>query len=261
MILDDIIKERLLQLEREKAAFSADDALTFVKRAAEKISVPALDFKSALKNPAALSVIAEVKKASPSRGIIARDFDPVKIAAEYEKNGASAISVLTEEHFFMGSNEYLKRIRESVTLPLLRKDFIVDAFQIYHARILGADAILLIAASLDTDTMKEFVKIAESLSLHVLAEAHNEEEVERVIVSGSGIIGINNRDLKTFVVDLAVTERLIGMIGGGFTKVSESGIKTADDMKRLKLCGADAVLIGETLIRGGNLEKLIGGVA
>jgi len=264
MILDDIINERKHQLEREKALFSINgaDSLKNIRKAACLINTPARDFKAALKKDGGVSVIAELKKASPSKGIIREDFVPVKIAAEYEKNGAAAISVLTEERYFMGHNDYLSSISEIVQLPVLRKDFIIEPFQIYHARILGASAVLLIAAALDLYTMTEFVKIAASLSLHVLAEAHNEEEAEKAMASGAGIIGINNRDLKTFKVDLAVTGRLIGMIGSEYVKVSESGIKTASDMKRLKAAGADAALIGETLMTdangaGAGLKKLL----
>lgn len=256
MILDEIIKKRSLQLEREKAQFadySGTQAIDAAKKAADKISIPARDFKSALKHETKLSIIAEVKKASPSKGIICSDFDPVKIALEYEKHGASAISVLTEEHYFLGNNEYLKKIRENVSIPLLRKDFITDAFQIYHARLLGADAVLLIAAVLDKPVMTEFVKIAKSLSLHVLSEAHNETETDKALASGAEIIGINNRDLKTFDVDLSVAERLMNMIGTSAVRVSESGVKNADDMRRLKGYGADAVLVGETLMKSGDI--------
>lgn len=264
MILDEIIKKRYLQLEREKSQFSEDSGVRRIngaKKAAEKISVPALDFKNALRVKDKLSIIAEVKKASPSKGVIRADFDPVKIAIEYEKYGAAAISVLTEEHYFLGNNEYLKKIRGEISIPLLRKDFIVDAFQIYHARLLGADAVLLIAAVLDKAVMAEFVQIAKSLSLHVLAEAHNEEEVEKALASGAEIIGVNNRDLKTFDVDLTVTERLMGIIGDSAVKISESGVKDLHDMKRLRAYGVDAVLIGETLMRsgdiGGSLRSLL----
>lgn len=255
MILDEIVKERLFQLEREKAGFDKIGGINGVKKAAEKISVPARDFKSALKKKGELSIIAEVKKASPSKGIICADFNPVNTALEYEKYGASAVSVLTEEHYFLGSNEYLENIRSSIHLPVLRKDFIIDEFQIYHARLLGADAVLLIAALLTKEKMTEFIKIAKSMSLYVLAEAHNDEEIEKALESGAEIVGINNRDLKTFNVDLSVTEKLIGMIGESVVKVSESGIKNAEDMKKLFECKADAVLVGETLMRCGNIEK------
>jgi len=246
MILDDIIKERSSQIEREKALFASDEE--FIKQV-EKIDAPALDFKAALKKPDTIAIIAEVKKASPSKGIISADFDPVKTAALYEKSGAAAISVLTEEKYFMGANAYLEQIKQTVSIPVLRKDFIIDPFQIYHARLLRADAILLIAAALNKKTMAEFIQIAESLSLYVLAEAHNEDEVYLTQEAGATIIGINNRDLKTFSVDLSVTERLIQRIDSAYVKVSESGITNADDIKTIKSYGADAALIGETLMK------------
>ena len=250
MILDDITVYRKQQLEREKSAISPEE----MKRAAEKITAPCRDFAGALKADG-ISVIAEVKKASPSKGVIQPDFDPVAIALQYEKAGARAVSCLTEEHYFQGSSKYLQMIRENISLPILRKDFIIDPYQIYEAKCIGADAILLIAAMLDTDTIKEYRKIAESLDLDVLAESHNEEELDSVLEAGCEIIGINNRNLKTFEVSLETTVKLAEKVPRVCTIVSESGIRDNADIKLLRSCGAEAVLIGETLMRSGDIAR------
>ncbi|MGN0599506.1 MAG: indole-3-glycerol phosphate synthase TrpC [Oscillospiraceae bacterium] len=249
MILDDIIEKRILQLDREKAA--AD--LETVKKAAEKSDRIPISFKEALAKPNRLSVISEVKKASPSKGLIQPDFDPVKIAKEYEANGADAVSCLTEEHFFMGCSEYFKAIRKEIALSMIRKDFIIDEYQIYEAKLMGADAILLIAAVLDDEKLKRFKAITDSLGMDILAETHDEKELERVLALDFDIIGINNRNLKTFEVTLETTARLSEMIPEGKVVVSESGIKDNADMKTVRSYGADAVLIGETLMRSGNI--------
>ncbi|GHU77601.1 indole-3-glycerol phosphate synthase [Clostridia bacterium] len=241
MILDDILQKRKAQTRREKAECPNAKVL------AGKIDTPARGFAENLRKG---GIIAEVKKASPSKGVIAREFNPVKVAERYEKQGAAAISVLTEEHFFMGNNAYLSEIRQKVQLPLLRKDFITEEFQIYHARVLGADAVLLIAAILSKEQMREFADTARSLSLGVLAETHNEREIENALDSGAEVIGINNRDLTTFEVDLSNTEKLIKYIGKDRVIVSESGIKSAEDIEYLKNLGVNAVLIGEAFMRG-----------
>ena len=250
MILDDIAVYRKRQLEREKSAVSPDE----MKKAAEKISTPCKDFAGALKADG-ISVIAEVKKASPSKGVIQPNFDPAATAVQYEKAGARAVSCLTEEHYFQGSSKYLRMIRENVSLPILRKDFIIDPYQIYEAKCIGADAVLLIAAMLDAAAMKEYLKIAQSLDLDVLAESHNEKELDSVLEAGCGIIGINNRNLKTFEVTLETTVRLAEKVPKGHTIVSESGIRDNADIKLLRSCGAEAVLIGETLMRSGDIAK------
>lgn len=247
MILDEIAEQRALQLKREKSAAP----LEYVKKAAEK-AAPPMNFKGALSNNN-LSVIAEVKKASPSKGIICKDFHPAEIAKNYEKAGADALSVLTEEFYFKGSSKYLKEIRRAVSIPILRKDFIIDPYQIYEARAIGADAVLLIAALLLPETLKEYAGIARSLGLACLMEAHNEEELEKVLKAGGNIIGINNRDLKTFNVDLDTTARLAKMVPKDCVIVSESGIKSHEDMQTVKSAGAKAVLIGETLMRSGGV--------
>ena len=249
MILDEIVEKRKIQLEREMAAADIET----VKKAAERLDRHCISFKNALAKPDRLSVISEVKKASPSKGLIQPNFDPVKIAKEYETCGADAVSCLTEEHYFQGSSEYFKAIRQAIGLPMIRKDFIIDEYQIYEARLMGADAILLIAAVLDDEKLKRFGDTAHSLGLDILAETHDESELERVLALDFDIIGINNRNLKTFEVTLETTARLAGMIPEGKGIVSESGIRDLTDMKTVRNCGADAVLIGETLMRSGNI--------
>ncbi|MDH4227738.1 MAG: indole-3-glycerol phosphate synthase TrpC [Deltaproteobacteria bacterium] len=200
-------------------------------------------------------VIAEVKKASPSKGIIRADFDPVAVALTYEKNGAAAISVLTDEKYFMGSLENLVRIREKVSLPLLRKDFIVDEYQICEARAVGADAILLIAAALDKGRMKELMDAASALGLDSLIEVHTEKELDAALDIGAKLIGINNRDLNTFVTDINTTVRLIERIPAEKTVVTESGINRIEDVRLLDAAGVDAFLIGESLMREADIGK------
>ena len=204
-----------------------------------------------------MSIIAEVKKASPSRGIIKEDFDAAGILAEYGKSDIQAVSVLTEKSFFMGSDEYLVKDRQSLPLPILRKDFIIDIRQIYQSRCLGADAILLIVSILPGDILKKFMIIAGILGLHCLVEVHDEEELERALAAGARIIGINNRDLKTFNVDLTTTERLINKIPTDRVVVSESGISSVDDIRRLKTLGVDAVLMGEAFMKAPSISEKV----
>ncbi|HOI18093.1 MAG TPA: indole-3-glycerol phosphate synthase TrpC [Geobacteraceae bacterium] len=208
------------------------------------------------------AVIAEVKKGSPSKGIIRVDFDPVAIAGIYEKNGAACLSVLTDEHFFLGRLDYLARIRGAVNIPLLRKDFIFDDYQIWEARAAGADAVLLIAAMLDLSRLREFVAIARELSLDVLLEVHDEDELQTALATDCRLIGINNRNLRTFVTDLSTTERLCALLPPDRFPVAESGINTRSDVLRLRTAGARAFLIGESLMRepdiGGKLREILG---
>lgn len=248
MILEQIVEKRKIQLAAAKARISD----TEIREKAAKVTSPVKDFKAALSGER-LAVIAEVKKASPSKGLICPDFHPVQIAKAYEQAGANAISVLTEEHYFQGNGAFLEAIRREVSLPLLRKDFIVDPYQIYEARVLGADAILLIAALLDTKTIVEYRKIAASLGLYVLTEVHDEMELQSVLEADCDIIGINNRNLKTFDVTLETTKRLAEKVPKGKILVSESGIAGNADMRFVKENGANAVLIGETLMRSGNI--------
>ena len=249
MILYDIAKKRREQLEREMAVLGR----TTAAKQAQSCDLRTYSLKTALKRDN-LSVIAEVKKASPSKGLIKEDFRPVDIALEYERAWANAISCLTEEHYFRGSNDYLKKIAESVHIPVLRKDFVIDEFQIYHARVLGASAVLLICAILDKPTLERFTQIAHSVGLEVLTEVHDEFELETALETDADLIGINNRNLKDFSVDLDTTRRLSALVPEGTVLVSESGIKTNEDMKQARSNGADAVLIGETLMRADSIK-------
>lgn len=211
-------------------------------------------FKKALSSPG-LSFICELKKASPSKGLIVDDFDYLKFARDYEKAGASAISCLTETDKFLGSLEYLKNTAETVELPVLRKDFLKNKYQIYEAAEAGAGAVLLIVAILDDSELEALLKLAHELNLDALVEVHNEEEVSRALSAGAEIIGINNRDLRDFSVDLKTTERLISKIPEDKIIVSESGIHSPEDIKYLKDLGVDAVLIGEQLMRSENIPR------
>lgn len=208
------------------------------------------------------AVIAEVKKGSPSKGVIREDFDPLTIAEIYQTNGATCLSVLTDEHFFMGHLQYLAQIREVVSLPLLRKDFICDPYQIYEARAAGADAVLLIAAMLDASQLTEYNALATELHLDVLLEVHDEGELEVALATGVELIGINNRNLQTFETDLGTTERLLPMIPQGHFVVTESGIACRADVLRLQQAGARGFLVGESLMReadiGAKLRELQG---
>ena len=208
------------------------------------------------------AIIAEVKKGSPSKGLIREEFDPLEIAGIYQDNGATCLSVLTEEKFFMGSLRYLALIREQVGLPLLRKDFIFDPFQVYEARAAGADAILLIAAMLEPQQIIDLAGLARELHLDVLLEVHDEREMEVACGTDIGLIGVNNRNLRTFVTDLGTTARLAKMLPPGRLLVSESGINTRADIERLQADGAQAFLIGEAMMReediGAKLQELLG---
>lgn len=220
---------------------------------------PCLGFTRALlQHPRrAIGLIAEVKKASPSKGVIRADFDPVTLAEAYERAGADCLSVLTDQPYFQGSNEYLKTVRKQVALPILRKEFIVHESQIYEARAIGADAILLIAAALSTKQMKEFYQLAVDLGMDVLVEVHDREETERALELELPMIGINNRNLKTFVTDLQVTEDLMKYIPSTVAVVSESGIGSAGDVTYLQSVGARALLIGETFMRRSDVEQAV----
>jgi indole-3-glycerol phosphate synthase len=206
-------------------------------------------------------IIAEIKKASPSKGVIRQDFDPIAIARDYASHGASAISVLTEEHFFQGSLRHLEQIREAVSEPLLRKDFIMDPYQLFEAKSHGADAVLLIAALLGPGLLRDLAAQAAALSLDVLVEVHNEEELREAIESGASSLGINNRDLKTFEVSLATTELLAPLIPKAMPVVCESGIDSLEQIRRVERWGIHAFLIGESLMRaprpGQKLRELL----
>ena len=207
-----------------------------------------------------LALIAEVKRASPSAGLIARDFDPVLVATRYEAAGANAISVLTDEKFFQGHLDHLRAIRETVALPILRKDFVLDEVQIYEASAAGADAILLIVAALEQDQLNHLLDVAVTCQLDALVEVHTLKELDRALDTDARIIGINNRNLATFEVDIATTEALSEQVPAGILLVSESGIRTAEDSQRLRACGADAILVGEALMRSTDVSQEITGL-
>lgn len=201
--------------------------------------------------------ICEVKRASPSKGVIAEDFPYLDIARAYEQAGAGAISVLTEPRFFQGSPRYLEEIRKEVGIPLLRKDFIIDAYQIYQAKLLGADAVLLICAVLDAETLEGYSRLCDRLGLSALVEVHDEEEMERALAAGARIVGVNNRDLKDFTVDIGNSVRLRERAPETVAFVAESGIKSRQDIERLEGAGVNAVLIGETLMKSPDKKAML----
>jgi indole-3-glycerol phosphate synthase len=263
-ILDTIVEQKKLEVAKlpERLIASGDLRDAMLERGEQR------DFLAALRQPRAgdVALIAEVKKASPSKGIICENFDAVRIAKEYEAAGASCLSVLTDEKFFQGSLDYLRQIREAVKVPLLRKDFIIDERQILEAIEWGADAILLIVAILDGARLKRFHDLAIEAGLAVLVEVHDEAELDRAVAIGAELIGVNNRDLKTFKVDLATTERLAAKLSrtpdvrpqGRRLLVAESGINTRTDVERLMKCGARAILVGESLMRAGGIKVKVG---
>ncbi|MGD0016469.1 MAG: indole-3-glycerol phosphate synthase TrpC [Verrucomicrobiia bacterium] len=223
------------------------------------------DFAGALRRDKGMALIAEVKKASPSAGVIRSDFNPVRIARECEKAGAAAISILTDREFFQGRIEFLQQIRASVKLPLLRKDFVIEELQVYEAAACGADAILLIVAILDDAQLKAYCALAEHLHLAALVEVHDGHELDRALAAGAGIIGINNRDLRDFSVRLATTEKLAAIVRQGACAdrliVAESGINARVDVERVAKAGVNAILIGESLMRsrdiGAKIKELL----
>lgn len=258
-ILDKIVavkREEVAQLQRR--ASGTENLLWTTKAYGER-----RDFADALRFPrrGPVALIAEVKKASPSAGVIRADFDPVRIAMEYEAAGASCLSVLTDEQFFQGSLRFLQQIRNSVQLPILRKDFVIHERQILESIEAGADAILLIVAILTDDELARFHAMARKAGLAVLVEVHDESEMRRALAAGAEIIGINNRDLKTFKVDLATTEKL-ALMAAGKLLVAESGINSRADVERVGRCGAKAILVGESLMRakelGSKVDELLG---
>ncbi|MGG1551791.1 indole-3-glycerol phosphate synthase TrpC [Paenibacillus ferrarius] len=258
MFLDKIVATKRLEVEAMQN-FSIAEAEKQIAQLP-----PCLGFERALSSSPnrAMGLIAEVKKASPSKGLIRPDFEPVELAKSYAAAGTDCISVLTDVDYFQGSNAYLQAVRQAVSVPLLRKDFTIDPKQIYEARLLGADAILLIAAILTTEQMKAYLALARDLGMDALVEVHDREELERALELNTTFIGINNRNLKTFVTDLATTEELIQLIPEGVTVVSESGISSVEDLAFVQKAGAKAVLIGEHFMRqpvvGDAIEALMG---
>jgi len=252
MILDEIVAYKKKELlETKRGTSFADQKM----RAAD--AGPTRGFGKALATGMGIKLIAEVKKASPSKGVIRQDFDPVTIAGTYEDAGAACLSVLTEKNYFQGDLAYLAAIRMAVGLPLLRKDFIIDEYQIFEARAGGADAILLIAACLDERQMEDFLGTAERLGLDVLVESHTLKELDKSLVAGARILGINNRDLTSFTVSLQTTFDLLKDIPDDRIIVSESGIKSRDDVVKLEQAGVDAILVGESLMREKDIGKKV----
>lgn len=261
-ILDTIVeqKKREVALLPERAVSAAD------LRAARTARGERRDFLGALRRPkcGTVALIAEVKKASPSAGLIRADFDPVRIAREYEAAGAACLSVLTDEKFFQGSLAYLRQIGQAVGLPLLRKDFVIDERQLLQAVESGADAVLLIVAILSDGQLKQLHSLATAAGLAALVEVHDEAELDRALAAGAELIGVNNRDLKTFKVDLATTERLAARLRSTLHAprptpllVAESGIRSHSDVERLARCGAQAILVGESLMRQADLGAAV----
>ena len=249
------ILEQLADHARERVRQAkAKTPLAELRRQALAQPAGGPSFAAALKKPG-LSFICECKKASPSKGLIAPDFPCPEIAREYEAAGADAISVLTEPKWFLGADAYLKEIAAAVSLPCLRKDFIVDAYMIYEAKRLGAAAVLLICALLEEETLREYLSLSRSLGLDALVEAHDEREIETALSAGAAILGINNRNLRDFSVDPENTRRLRRHIPEGTLVVAESGIQSRDDTARLEQCGVDAVLVGETLMRASDRRR------
>jgi len=251
MILEKIAKrtvERVAELKRRKPVEQV------ISEATALDPDTGFPFEKALRAEG-LSFICEIKKASPSQGIIAPDFPYLQIAKDYEAAGAAAISVLTEPYWFQGQDQYLTEISKEVDLPLLRKDFIVDSYQIYEAKLIGASAILLICALLDTETLKDYLEIAHSLGLSALVEAHTEGEVRSALAAGVRVIGVNNRNLKTFEVDLTTSLKLRSLVPETVLFISESGIKSPEDVALLKVNQTDAVLIGESLMRSDHKRE------
>ena len=241
-ILDKILAVKLTEI--------GDNLAEMARRARE--ADPPRDFVGALHRET-VALIAEVKHASPSKGVLIEDFDPVGLGTTYADNGAAAISVLTDAQFFQGSLAYLTQVRAAVTVPVLRKDFIIDPYQVYEARAAAADAALLIVAALEDGQLADLRALMAELGMAALVEVHNEAELDRALTAGATLIGVNNRDLKTFHEDLGTTERIARLVPEGVTLVAESAIRSAADVRRMGKLGADAVLVGEGLVKADNI--------
>lgn len=252
-MLDEIVLKTKERLEEAKKNKSFEELKEEVANLDINLEFP---FEKALASEG-LSIIAEVKKASPSKGLIAEEFDYLAIAKEYESAGVSAISVLTEPYFFKGSNDYLKEIACEVDVPILRKDFTIDPYMIYEAKVIGASAVLLIVSILSDDELKSYLEIADSLGLSAIVETHDEEEIKRALDAGARIIGVNNRNLKNFTVNINNSVELCRLVPSDVLFISESGIKTKEDTLKLIENDVDAVLIGETLMKSDDKKSLI----
>ena len=252
-MLDEIVEKTKERVEKAKEIIPLEE----LKREVSQLEISDdFPFKEALSGDD-IAIIAEVKKASPSKGLIAEDFDYLEIAKEYEEAGASAISVLTEPYFFMGDDDYLKEIAETVNIPVLRKDFVVDEYMIWEAKLLGASAVLLIVSILDIVQLKKYLDLAHDLGLSAIVETHDGDEIMRAMTVGAEIIGVNNRNLNDFTVDIENSISLRRCVSGDVIFISESGINTKEDVARLKENDVDAVLIGETLMKSEDKKAMI----
>jgi len=258
MILSKIIEEKKKAIEQAKSTLSLDE----ITKKLEGTEQRHRRFTKEISKKHHINLIAEIKKASPSGGVLRKDFDPVKIACAYQMSGASALSILTEEKFFLGKLEYIKKVKEAVDLPILRKDFIMDPYQIYESAFYGAEAVLLIADILSEEELRSLYSLSRKIGLDVVVEVHNEEDLKKALLIDAKVIGINNRDLHSFNVDLGVTTRLIKAIPEGKIIISESGIKSHEDVMFLKSIGTSAVLIGEAFMTtpdiGTKVRELMG---
>lgn len=255
MILKEILKNKEIELQKRKIIRPLEET----KKKAYDLPKTTRGFKLAIFSPpkGKIKLIAEIKKASPSEGVICEGFNPGEIAKIYEESGASAISVLTDENFFQGRLQHLKEVKEVTTIPILRKDFIIDEYQIYESKVWGADAILLIANCLSVEKINSFLNIAESLGLDCVVEIHTHEDLDKVLQTKAEIIGINNRNLYTFVVDIKTTFMLKLLIPRDKIVISESGIKSNQEVQVLQEKGIDAILVGTTLMKSGNIKDKI----
>lgn len=248
-ILDKILAQKVYEIGDRRAQ------LPMLQQAAAQ-AAPPRHFAAALHRDT-VALIAEVKKASPSKGVLIENFDPVAIGRTYADNGAAAISVLTDEAFFQGHLDYLRDVRQAVAVPVLRKDFVIDPFQVYEARAAHADGVLLIVMALDDTALADLHDLIISLGMAALVEVHNEQELARALKIGATLIGVNNRDLRTFHENLDVTARLAKLVPREVTLVAESAIRTADDVRRMGQLGARAVLVGESLVKAGNMAQQV----
>ena len=256
MILDEIAKKTMERVVERKKGRSVEELKKMIQEGTYVSNRGDFAFENALKGNT-VKFICEVKKASPSKGVIAEDFPYLQIAKEYEKAGANAISVLTEPYYFLGSDEFLKEISKNVNIPIIRKDFTVDEYMIYEAKAYGADAVLLICAILSEKQLKEYKELADSLGLTALVETHDEKEIAMAMRAGARVIGVNNRNLKDFTVDINHSVELRKLVPENIVFVSESGMKTREDIKRLEENKTNAVLIGETLMRSENKKEML----
>ncbi len=252
MILDEIIQNKKLEIEKAKNVLPIRTLLSSINFLPTKSS-----FSNAISRPGKISLIAELKKKSPSAGTIFNYYNPLKIAGEYIRSGARALSILTDDKYFGGSLEDIAIVKSRNNISVLRKDFIIDKYQVFESKYHGADAILLIARILDEKELETFLYLTREIGLDALVEVHNEEEAKRAVNVGADIIGINNRNLDTLEVNLKITEKIINVLPKNVTIVSESGIKTHDDMEYLQKLGVNAVLIGESFLKSGNIPSKV----